>query len=112
MLRLDRSIHAASRRGVKQSAVHILASRPRGTLYVGVSSNLPQRIWQHRNHVVAGFTATCDVTRPVYYELHESTEAAIRREKRLKHWDRQWKIDLIIRSNPDWADLFDQIAGP
>jgi putative endonuclease len=95
---------------MKQFAVYILASKPRGTLYIGVTSNLVQRVWQHRNHVVPGFTHKYDVVRLVYFEMHESAEAAIHREKRLKHWLRQWKIDLIEKTNPEWRDLFDEVA--
>ena len=97
---------------MKQFAVYILANRYRGTLYIGVTSNLVQRIWRHRRHVIEGFTSRYDVVLLVYYELHESAEAAIRREKRLKTWLRDWKIDLIERSNPQWRDLWDDIATP
>lgn len=95
---------------MKQFAVYIIASKPRGTLYIGVTSNLAQRVWQRRNHVVPGFTKTYDVSLLVYHELHAGAEAAIMREKRLKHWLRQWKIDLIEAANPEWTDLFDEIA--
>ena len=98
-------------RGMKQFAVYILASKPHGTLYVGVTSNLVQRVWQHRTHQMPGFTDKYNVVRLVHYELCDNAESAIMREKRLKHWLRQWKIDLIERNNPDWRDLFEEIAN-
>lgn len=90
--------------------VHILASTRHGTLYIGVTSNLPQRVWQHREHFVDGFTKRYGVTRLVYYEVHDTMESAIRREKQMKLWKRDWKIELIERQNPDWLDLYEQIA--
>ncbi|WP_354518657.1 GIY-YIG nuclease family protein [Lysobacter enzymogenes] len=90
--------------------MYLLASAKRGTLYIGVSSNLIQRIWQHREHLNEGFTERYDVTRLVWYELHETMESAIAREKRLKKWKREWKIDLIEPTNPDWRDLWQDIA--
>jgi len=90
--------------------VYMLASRRDGVLYVGVTSNLPSRTWLHREGLTGGFTAKYHVRRLVYFEGHESAESAIAREKQLKHWRRAWKIALIVRENPDWADLFDQIA--
>ncbi|MET4727206.1 putative endonuclease [Lysobacter enzymogenes] len=94
----------------RSPAVYLLASAKRGTLYIGVSSNLIQRIWQHREHLNEGFTERYDVTRLVWYELHETMESAIAREKRLKKWKREWKIDLIEPTNPDWRDLWQDIA--
>ncbi|GLK80127.1 GIY-YIG nuclease family protein [Methylopila turkensis] len=91
--------------------VYILASDRMGTLYVGVTSNLVRRTWQHREHVVDGFTARYGVTKLVYFEIHATAEAAIHREKRLKHWPRDWKLNLIERDNPTWNDLFDPIAS-
>jgi putative endonuclease len=96
----------------RQFAVYILASQRNGTLYVGFTSNLPQRIWQHRNHITEGFTDAYDVTRLVWFELHDSPETAIRREKQIKKWNRDWKLELIERANPDWSDLYDTIFGP
>ena len=95
----------------KQPAVYILASNKNGTLYTGVTSHLLQRIWQHRNHQVAGFTDRYRVYQLVYYELHEDMLAAIAREKQLKGWRRAWKLRLIEEFNPAWADLWDQING-
>jgi putative endonuclease len=81
-----------------------------GTLYIGVTSNLPKRVWEHRNHVVEGFTDRYNLDKLVYYEVHESAESAIKREKRLKFWLRQWKLEMIDKFNPDWNDLYESIA--
>ena len=89
--------------------VYILASRPKGTLYVGVTSNLVQRVWEHKNDFTEGFTKRYQVHNLVWYEVHESMESAIRREKALKKWNRAWKIRLIEEGNPAWADLYEQI---
>ena len=94
---------------MKQPCVYILASRRNGTLYVGVTSNLAGRVWQHRNHVLEGFTKRYDVTCLVWYELHQTMESAIRREKALKEWKRAWKLRVIETSNPDWKDLWDTL---
>lgn len=85
--------------------VYILASQPRGTLYIGVTSDLMQRIYQHRNGVTGGFTARYKVHRLVHYEILGDMEGAILREKQLKRWHRQWKINLIEQDNPHWNDL-------
>ncbi len=92
-----------------QPAVYILASQRNGTLYIGVTSDLGQRIWQHKNDVVDGFTKEYGVHMLVYYELHEDMENAIIREKRLKKWNRAWKLRLIEEMNPDWKDLYESI---
>ena len=94
----------------KQPAVYILASGYNGTLYIGVTSNLIQRIWQHQNNLVEGFTEKYAVHFLVYYELHEQMLAAIEREKQLKKWNRQWKIDLIEKVNPEWKDLWEELV--
>jgi putative endonuclease len=96
---------------VKQPAVYILASRPNGTFYVGVTSNLPQRIWQHRNDAVEGFTRKYGVHLLVYFELRDDMTTAISREKQLKHWNRAWKIALIEQTNPTWRDLWPDITA-
>jgi putative endonuclease len=93
----------------KQPAVYILASGYNGTLYVGVTSNLVQRIWQHQNDLVEGFTEKYGVHSLVYYELCDQMLTAIAREKQLKKWSRQWKIDLIEKANPTWKDLWGEI---
>ena len=90
----------------KQPAVYILASRKNGTLYVGVTSNLVKRIWEHRNDLVEGFTNRYGVHQLVWYEIHESMDSAIQREKRLKAWKRAWKVQLIEKNNPKWEDLY------
>ena len=94
---------------MKQPAVYILASQRNGTLYIGVTSDLVQRVWQHKNDVVEGFTKEYGVHSLVWYELHEDMESAIIREKRLKKWNRAWKLRLIEEMNPDWNDLYDSI---
>ncbi len=94
----------------KTPCVYILASKPNGTLYNGVTSNLPKRIWEHREGVADGFTKNHDVKTLVYYEPHETMESAIQREKQMKNWTRSWKISRIIRKNPNWDDLYDAIS--
>ncbi len=94
----------------KQPAVYILASKRNGTLYIGVTSDLVKRIWEHRNNMVEGFSKRYSVHHLVWYELHESMESAIQREKRLKEWKRVWKLELIERTNPDWRDLYHTIV--
>ena len=90
----------------KQPAVYILASKRNGTLYIGVTSNLVKRVWEHKNRLVAGFTRRYRVHQLVWYEMHDTLESAITREKRIKEWKRQWKIELIEQSNPGWQDLY------
>ena len=94
----------------KQPAVYILASKRNGTLYIGVTSDLVKRIWEHKNNIVEGFTKRYNIHRLVWYELHESMGSAITREKRLKNWKRKWKLELIERSNPKWQDLYHRIV--
>ena len=96
---------------MRTPCVYILANRPNGTLYIGVSSNPIQRMWQHQNDLLEGFTKRYGVHRLVWYEVHESMGSAISREKALKKWNRAWKIELIEKSNPAWADLYDEICG-
>ncbi|MGD8643544.1 MAG: GIY-YIG nuclease family protein [Chromatiales bacterium] len=86
--------------------VYILASRRNGTLYIGVTSNLPQRVWQHKQGLVEGFTKKYHVHHLVYYEVHEAMDAAIAREKQLKKWERAWKLRIIEDLNPSWEDLY------
>ena len=90
--------------------VYILASRLKGTLYIGVTSDLVQRVWEHRSDLVEGFTRRYRVRRLVWFEVHETMESAIIREKALKKWNRAWKIELIEKSNPTWTDLYDEIC--
>jgi putative endonuclease len=96
---------------VKKGAVYILASRPNGTLYVGVMADLIKRVWQHREGHPTGFTDQHGVTKLVYHEQFDDIKDAISREKNLKNWQRQWKIELIESVNPDWKDLYDEIVG-
>ena len=93
---------------MKAPCVYILANKPNGTLYIGVTSNLVQRVWQHKNDLVEGFTKRYGVHRLVWYEAHENMESAITREKMLKRWKRAWKIRLIEKGNPRWLDLYDE----
>ena len=95
----------------KLSYVYILASQRNGTLYVGITGNLQRRVWQHKNHQVAGFTNKYGVDQLVYYEIFEDIEFAIKREKQLKKWNRAWKLRLIEELNPDWRDMFEEICG-
>lgn len=92
-----------------EPCVYILASRRHGTLYVGVTSNLAKRVWEHKQDVVAGFTQRYGVHDLVWYERHDEMSAAIQREKALKEWRRQWKLNLIEHTNPTWRDLYPDI---
>jgi putative endonuclease len=96
---------------MKQFYVYILATRKDGPLYVGVTSNLRKRIFEHRSRAVPGFSAKFNIHRLVWFEVHENAESAILREKRLKRWLRVWKKELIESGNPGWDDLFEQL-GP
>jgi putative endonuclease len=95
----------------KAFCIYMLASERNGTLYVGVTSDLVKRAWQHREGAVAGFTKKHHVKRLVWYEQHASAESAITREKQLKKWNRIWKIRLIEEANPYWNDLYGEITG-
>ena len=90
--------------------VYLLASGKHGTLYLGVTNNLIRRIYEHRTKAVAGFTSRYDVTRLVWYECYDDPGHAIAREKEIKKWKREWKINLIERDNPHWEDLYPQIV--
>ena len=95
--------------GMKNPCVYILASHRNGTLYVGVTSNLPGRIWEHKHDQVASYTQRYGVHRLVWFEQHTSMAAAITREKSIKRWHRQWKLQLIEGINPAWRDLYPDI---
>ena len=95
---------------MKSYWVYILTSRPRGTLYVGMTSDLVRRLYQHREGFVDGFAKEHGVKMLVYYEQHATAIGAIQREKNIKHWSRKWKIDLIRSINPDWRDLWEDIV--
>jgi len=94
----------------KQPAVYILANQRNGTLYIGVTSNLIKRVWEHKNNAVEGFSQKYNLHRLVWYEMHENMTSALTREKRLKEWKRNWKLDLIESKNPDWKDLYPTIV--
>jgi putative endonuclease len=90
----------------KQPCVYLMASRRNGTLYVGVTSDLMKRVWEHKNEAVDGFTKLHGVHKLAWYEVHESMESAIAREKAIKAWKRKWKLQLIEKANPEWKDLY------
>jgi putative endonuclease len=96
----------------KIPCVYILAKRSHGTLYTGVTSDLPGRVWQHREGVGRGFTQRYGIKRLVWFEPHETMESAIQREKRVKRWPRSWKYDLIHEHNPTWRDLAEDFGFP
>ena len=96
---------------MKSYYVYILASYRNGTLYLGVTSNLIQRVYQHKYGLIKGFSSKYNVNDLVYYEIHSEVTEAILREKQLKDWNRLWKICLIEKFNPDWDDLFDEIIA-
>lgn len=94
---------------MKIYCVYILANKKRGTLYVGVTGNLQKRIWEHKNKLVKGFTEKYDCNRLVYFEQTEDVVSALNREKQLKRWKRDWKIELIEKDNLSWRDLFEKL---
>ena len=94
----------------KQFYVYILASKRNGTLYLGVTSDIVKRVWQHKNGLAEGFTRKYGVKDLVYYEIHEDAENAIKREKQLKKWRRSWKLELIEEKNSEWRDLYVDIC--
>src|SRR3954453_2451729 len=91
--------------------VYILASRRNGTLYVGMTDDLVKRIWMHKEEVLPGFTKDHGVKRLVWYEVHDSRESAFTRERQIKKWNRAWKLELIEKTNPNWRDLYEEIAN-
>jgi putative endonuclease len=94
----------------KHPCVYILASRRNGTLYVGVTSDLVKRVWEHQNNLAEGFTKRYGVHTLVWFEQHETMESAIAREKAIKEWKRLWKLDLIEQQNPEWRDLYADVV--
>jgi len=96
---------------MRQPAVYIVTNKPRGTLYIGMTGNLTHRLWQHRMHALPGFTDRYNLTRLVWFEVHCEFGEAIRREKALKRWTRDWKIALVERENPGWRDLWQAVCG-
>lgn len=95
---------------MKGGWVYIITNRRQGTLYVGVTSDIARRAWEHREGIVDGFSKRYGLKHLVYAERHEAIEEAIRREKRIKKWSRAWKIELIQKSNPYWQDLYDELV--
>ncbi|MFA5777355.1 MAG: GIY-YIG nuclease family protein [Parcubacteria group bacterium] len=91
--------------------VYMLASKRNGTLYIGVTSNLPKRVWEHKNNLVGGFTKKYNIHNLVYFEQTENVQSALLQEKQLKKWKRDWKIELIEKDNPEWKDLYEKILG-
>ena len=104
-----RAIHAFKHPVMREAWVYIMTNRPNGTLYVGVTTNLLRRTWEHREGVIEGFTKKYGLKRLVYYERHESIVVAIQREKNFKHWPRAWKVSLILDYNPGWVDLYESL---
>jgi putative endonuclease len=97
-------------RTIRMYAVYLLASRKHGTLYLGVTSNLPKRVYEHKAKLHPGFSARYGVDRLVWFEMHDEALSAITREKDIKKWRRDWKIRLIEEKNPDWSDLYPVIS--
>ncbi len=95
---------------MKQPCVYLLASQRNGTLYIGVTSDIVKRIWEHKNDAVEGFTQRYGVHTLVWYEAHATMESAITREKTIKSWKRKWKLELIEKENPQWIDLYDSLT--
>ncbi len=95
---------------MKTPCVYIMASKSYGTLYIGVSTDLAKRVYQHKEELSGGFTRQYGVHRLVYYEVHEDILGAIAREKQLKKWKRAWKLELIVSKNPDWLDLSEELV--
>jgi putative endonuclease len=95
----------------KSFYVYILASRRNGTLYIGLTSDLLKRVWEHKKKLAEGFTERYSVDKLVYYEQFQDAESALSREKRMKKYNRKWKIDLIEKSNPDWKDLYEELIS-
>lgn len=94
---------------MKHGYVYILSNKQQGVIYIGVTSNLIQRVWQHKNELAKGFSQKYQLKRLVYFERHETIIDAIEREKQMKKWNRQWKLELIEKENPDWLDLYDSL---
>jgi putative endonuclease len=90
--------------------IYIMTNRPNGVLYVGVTSDLPRRVWEHRTGAADGFTKQHNLKRLVYVEEHDEIQTALQREKNIKHWSRSWKVQLIHKRNPGWRDLYDQLV--
>ncbi len=110
MVGLVPAIHAVQHATMRGGWVYIVTNRPNGTLYIGVTSNLSRRIYEHRESLIDGFSKRYGLKRLVYYERYEDISEAIQREKNMKHWPRAWKARLILDLNPDWEDLYEALA--
>ena len=95
---------------MKNYYVYILSSKRNGTLYIGVTSDIIKRVWEHKHNVVEGFTNKYNVHQLVWYEMHNTPESSINREKQIKKWNRAWKLKLIEKDNPEWVDLYGSIC--
>lgn len=95
----------------KKFYVYIVSSYLNKKIYIGVTSDLKKRIWEHKNKIIEGHTEKYNKNRLVYYEIFETAEEAIKREKQLKNWHREWKLNLITENNPDWTDLYEEICS-
>ena len=93
----------------KQFFIYIMTNKRKGTLYIGVTSDLPARVWQHKSNLIEGFTEKYKLHKLVYYEQHENIYSAIKREKQMKKWQRQWKLEIVEKLNPHWKDLYEEI---
>ena len=104
-------IHGLQHENMREGGgwVYIMTNRPNGTLYLGVTSDIARRAWQHRESLLDGFTKQYGLTRLVYAERHDEIAAAIQRERTMKHWPRAWKVRLIRKQNPDWDDLYETL---
>jgi putative endonuclease len=96
---------------MKQFYVYILASRPGGAIYIGVTNDLVRRVYEHKNKLIKGFTERYSIDKLVYFEVYDSPTTAIQREKNMKHWPRSWKTKLIAQSNPTWRDVYEEITA-
>ena len=96
---------------MRAAYVYILASQRNGTLYVGSTSNLVKRVWEHKNNLIPGFTSKYNVHQLVYYEVHQTIMETARRERRFKNWCRKWKLNRIEKNNPTWRDLYEEICS-
>jgi len=107
---LDAGILSAQLPEMRQGHVYIMTNRPHGVLYVGVTSDLPRRVYEHREGLIDGFTSRYGLIRLVYHETFAMVADAIQREKNIKHWPRAWKISLIETMNPEWRDLYAELV--
>ena len=105
------AIHVLQNVSMRRGYVYFLTNRPNGILYVGVTSNLAKRVYEHRTETVDGFTKQHGFKRLVYFEVFDDIQTAIQREHNIKHWSRTWKVRLILAANPDWNDLYDSILS-